>query len=271
MKFSNSKIIVTPNAIHVTEYSENYAYDFRIKKKRNRTSKSRPRDDLRNAFRAKKQVRLILEANSLPETFVPGSSYRPLFVTLTFSENITDIKGANKEFTKFIKRLNYALTQQEFGNSLTLKYLVVPEFQKRGAVHYHVIFFKFPIQKDTNKFLSEIWGHGFTFNNTITSVNHLKNYVTKYFTKNLQDERLKGKKHYFCSKNLFRPRVFNDKNNNRNIIDTLPSPNFTTSYEKNGKKTTYSIYENPPITRLLYILNKEKPKIILEPRQLKLL
>jgi hypothetical protein len=53
------------------------------------------------------------------------------FMTLTFAENITDLKQANYEFNKFVLRLSYKYPKFE--------YLAVPEFQQRGAVHYHVI------------------------------------------------------------------------------------------------------------------------------------
>ena len=55
------------------------------------------------------------------------------FLTLTFADNMTDIKECNLLFKNFIKRLKY---QYDLHN---LKYLAVIEFQQRGAVHYHVL------------------------------------------------------------------------------------------------------------------------------------
>ena len=63
------------------------------------------------------------------------------FLTLTFRENIQDITITNKEFKYFIQRLNYYLYQTKVQ---TLKYIATWEKQKRGAIHYHVIFFDFP-------------------------------------------------------------------------------------------------------------------------------
>jgi hypothetical protein len=54
-----------------------------------------------------------------------------MFTTLTFRENLHNIKEANYEFLKFIKRVKY-----KFGD---FKYLAVIEFQDRGAIHYHMI------------------------------------------------------------------------------------------------------------------------------------
>jgi len=53
------------------------------------------------------------------------------FYTLTFADNITDVKFANKHFNKFIMRMEY-----HYGK---FKYIAVIEFQERGAVHYHFL------------------------------------------------------------------------------------------------------------------------------------
>jgi hypothetical protein len=269
MNFSNSKIYVTPNAIHVTKFANKYAYGFTRKPRTKRSggTNQSPRDSLRSAYRSKKQVRLILEANADPATFERTYAFSPLFVTLTFAENITDLKRANREFKKFIQRLNYQLAENQLqGFGTALKYLVVPEFQKRGAVHYHIIFFKFPKQEDTNELLNSVWGHGFTFNKTINSVDHLKNYVTKYFVKNALDPRLKGKKHYFCSRNLGRPVLLREQTNNEAIISVLKDPEYQNSYSSNGEEITYSIFQNSPLIPYIYF-KKEKAKPQLPPKQ----
>lgn len=53
------------------------------------------------------------------------------FITLTFKENITDIVYANKIFNAWVS--NVRKLKKDF------KYIAVPEFQKRGAVHYHIL------------------------------------------------------------------------------------------------------------------------------------
>ncbi|MFL2072876.1 hypothetical protein ACEN32_11285 [Marinilactibacillus psychrotolerans] len=54
------------------------------------------------------------------------------FMTLTFAENIQDITYADNEFKKFMKRFNYKYKRKS-------KFLAVREFQKRGAIHYHLL------------------------------------------------------------------------------------------------------------------------------------
>jgi len=74
------------------------------------------------------------------------------FLTLTFRENIQDITITNKEFKYFIQRLNYYLYQTKVQ---TLKYIATWEKQKRGAIHYHVIFFDFPFVAKEK--LQDVW------------------------------------------------------------------------------------------------------------------
>jgi len=123
------------------------------------------------------------------------------FMTLTFKENIQDIAYTNYEFCKFIKRLNFDLFHVKKQH---LKYLAVWERQKRGAIHYHIIFFDFPFIKQ--KRLQEIWGHGFIKINKISvdSKDNRGRYVSKYFSKDIDDKTFKQKS-FFKSQNLIKP------------------------------------------------------------------
>ena len=123
------------------------------------------------------------------------------FLTLTFKDNIQDITLTNREFKYFIQRLNYYLYQTKIQ---TLKYLATWEKQKRGAIHYHVIFFDFPyIAKEK---LQELWSHGFIKINRIDvdSKENRGRYLSKYFGKDLELKEHK-KKAFFKSRNLKMP------------------------------------------------------------------
>lgn len=120
------------------------------------------------------------------------------FVTLTFKENIQEILITNREFKYFIQRLNYYLYHTK---TQLLKYLATWEKQKRGAIHYHVIFFDFPyIAKE--KF-QNLWSHGFIKINRIDvdSKENRGRYLSKYFGKDL-DLKEHKKKAFFKSQNL---------------------------------------------------------------------
>lgn len=125
------------------------------------------------------------------------------FLTLTFAENETDVKRCNREFSKFVRRLNRRLFG---GDSMRLKYLAAWERQKRGAVHYHVVLFGMPYIRHAE--LREIWGHGFVKINRV-SVDQRMNvgrYISKYFSKDVDEASYKQKK-YFKSQNLAQPIV----------------------------------------------------------------
>lgn len=123
------------------------------------------------------------------------------FLTLTFKENIQDINITNKEFKYFIQRLNYFIYQTK---TQYLKYIATWEKQKRGAIHYHVIFFDFPyIAKEK---LQDLWSHGFIKINRIDvdSKENRGRYLSKYFGKDLELKEHK-KKAFFKSQNLKMP------------------------------------------------------------------
>lgn len=124
-------------------------------------------------------------------------SNKSKFLTLTFADNITDLRLANYMLTNFFKRL-----KRRFG--LSPQYICVVEFQKRGAIHYHILI-NCPYI-DVNE-LARIWSYGFVKINRIDNIDNIGAYITKYMTKETLDERLIGQKCYFMSRNLKAPEV----------------------------------------------------------------
>lgn len=134
------------------------------------------------------------------------------FITLTFKENITDISIANKIFNAW--RTNIKKLKSDF------KYLAVPEFQKRGAVHYHILSnlgiedkdIILKQQKKTGKAVKfddlydvKYWTKGFARVDFIKNdYKKIYSYICKYMTKDI-DNKLFGKKRYFYSQNLDKP------------------------------------------------------------------
>jgi len=124
------------------------------------------------------------------------------FFTSTFADNIKEMNFANHEFKKFIQRLKY-----HYGD---FKYLTVVEFQKRGAIHYHMLSNFGYIEQC---YLEKIWGNGFVWINDLLKsnkgkpVDNVGAYLVKYMNKNIIDKRLMGKKAYFTSRNLAHPEI----------------------------------------------------------------
>ena len=163
-------------------------------------------------MRARRDLRRIVNAN------INQYGVFSKFVTLTFAENVKDIDIANKEFRQFIKRLNYRV----FGRKCSeLKYSAVIEFQGRGAVHYHVIFYN--LDYTESSILQEVWGNGFIKINKIDDIDNVGAYICKYLTKINSDSRLKGRKCYFNSRGLKKPvQVYLDDDELEDIKKTLP-------------------------------------------------
>lgn len=160
--------------------------------------------------RAKQRLRRLINAN-----VGQYDDITPKFMTLTFADNVQNLKLANNEWKKFIKRLNFYMFRKKIN---LLKYSVVIEFQKRGAIHYHAIFYNLPYVE--SKKIADIWGQGFIKINKIDNVDNIGAYVVKYMGKDLDDDRLYGKKSYFNSRDLLEPLEITDKKK----IDALVGP-----------------------------------------------
>lgn len=107
-----------------------------------------------------------------------------------------------------------------------LKYTVVPEFQERGAVHYHVIFYNLPYTKAD--VLESVWGNGFVKINKIDDINNVGAYICKYLTKDNCDDRLRGRRSYFNSRGLKKPiEVYFDDDQLESIKESLPEQAMT--------------------------------------------
>lgn len=177
--------------------------------------------DVRNKssfYRSKTKAKRIIFCNAWRWYKNNGKPYLPFFLTLTFGENIKNLKTANRIFSKFIQRLNY-LIGYEYAH---LQYIGIPEFQERGAIHYHVILFNFPyIKNRVYKTIRELWGEGRIDLRKVTSMNTLINYLSKYMVKEAEDGRLAGKKRYFVSKKIQKPLVIDDPYASLVISDKL--------------------------------------------------
>ena len=138
---------------------------------------------------------------------------------------MTDLQLANYEFLKFVKRWQYKLGYK-------LQYSVVVEFQKRGAVHYHSIFYNIPHKVNLND-LRAVWGLGSVNVKRINHVDNVGAYMVKYMSKNSDDERLKGQKMYFNSRGLKKPEIIMDCDLVNSLLMSLQdqSPKYSTSYD----------------------------------------
>lgn len=190
---TNNKAIKTGKMTQFFLYQKAIQYGYKKPKTLKSETNTAPITDSQlliaiSTHRAKSKIRNLIIGNiyAYPE-------YKPVFLTLTTKENITELKRANTEFRLFIKRFNYYLGRP-------IRYIAVPEFQERGSVHYHILIFNLPFIEAN--VIRDIWKNGEERNIDIKLVNKgikIFNYITKYISKNFIDIRYKNQKRYFYS------------------------------------------------------------------------
>lgn len=212
---TKAKTLNSYNNDNAKEYSEEY------KEARKQINKRQ------SLYRSLKKVHSLVRCNHGQYDEVSK------FITLTFEDNVTDFDFANDEFNKFISRLNYFVYGYQCRK---LVYLGIREPQKRGAIHYHVIFFNLPFIKKSD--LDLLWSEG--SNNVsaikdnsddLKGVEDVASYVTKYMSKSFYSDDSfyydfdvwGNKKAYFTSRSVKRPKEHRllSSEFDRDIIDAL--------------------------------------------------
>ena len=157
--------------------------------------------ELKNILRSKFSMQRLIKAN---ETIFKS------FITLTFKENVTDIESANKSF----KNWRDSITRNLKSQKKEFSYVCVPEFQKRGAVHYHLLT-NLDVKENSDLIILQedkktqydvkYWNKGYSSVYSMKDIN-VVGYLTKYMTKDI-DNRLWGKRRYLYSMNLKQPNT----------------------------------------------------------------
>ncbi len=254
LKYSNQKMVVAGDYVHLYDYKQANAYGYKKPKKIRKDKQAQSNTETQyqdHIYRTRKQVRLLLQSNIGTDTPLN----RLQFCTYTFKQEIYDFKLANELFKEFTQRLNYELqtTNQLKEN---LKYLCVPEIQHRRAQkfgvkvwHFHVIYFNLPPIYYPRLF--KIWGNGGIKVKQLDNLDHLVNYVSKYFTKSKYDDYEQNQKKYFTSLKLNRPWEFREQDiitEFKKNLDGVGKPTFEKTYKTmawNGtqNETKYSLYK----------------------------
>jgi hypothetical protein len=221
--YANTQLKLTGPIIEFRTYEHSFFIGTRpetrkIKKKEKSIDKVEGSYE-RQYYRAKRDLRDSINCNAFNWSDEIEKIYLPIFITFTFAENIQDIPAANYEFTKFIQRFNHLITGEK---KSYLKYAVVIEFQKRGAIHYHALFFNLPYLTEIKTKVAELWGNGFVQVKSVHRVKNVARYMSKYMSKRFDDPRLHGKKCYFVSHGLKQPVVIYNFSTSRDLLTQIP-------------------------------------------------
>lgn len=172
------------------------------------------------------------------------------FVTLTFDKNKIDRLDDNKtrkSFTQWVANI-----QRDLPN---LYYVAVPEYHKKGGLHFHLLFGGTTAEDlglvDSGKIVKSgrckgqtiynvtKWSKGFSTATKILDVNAVKYYLSKYLTKGKVDPRFFGKKRFYVSRNIKRPQVEKIAfpcTDTFNIFDSIIKEDYNIDYEDSKKE-----------------------------------
>jgi len=261
---THSQLVLSGNALEIYRFEKPVFYDFDALKPGSGGSgeSSVEENRKRSMQRARREMIRSVQANYEQWKNPRGQKYLSKMWTLTFADNRGNPRETNPEFTLFIKRLNYALFNTK---KARMKYKAVIEFQKRGAVHYHLVVFNLPFIDDLFTKLETAWGHGFIWTRKINSAVGAALYVAKYFTKT-DDPRLRGIKSYFSSQGLFKPLKIRNNDNVRRILNEIPAQLMTNRnvYRSDHTGKTQVFYfdlTNRPDV-LKYVLAQVEPPVV---------
>lgn len=232
IRSTHKKIIICGNYIEQFEYERPLYWGFQGKPILSERGETKERTDSSIARARQKLYRIIL--SNIDEK----QKYKNLFATFTFKKNVKDLKTANYEYKKFIKRFYFFMKNK-------YKYITVVEFQKRGAIHYHTLFFNVPYIKNLHLKIEELWGQGQTNLKSITEIKNISAYLAKYIRKGFFDKRLSRNKAYFCSRTCRYP----DEYRKQEDIDKITAKSImkvsSSSYPSNKygqiKKTLFKL------------------------------
>jgi len=147
-----------------------------------------------SVVRAQRSFFRLVRANT-------GRGEAPALLTLTMLD-IVSLREAWCDFTAFIVRLN----KEKYPR---VRYIAVPEFQKRGAVHFHVLIWGLTYDEISTerktRYIQGLWGKGFLDVVFTDGSPKLSGYLAKYMSKAMQDRRNFGRKAYSVSRGLVHP------------------------------------------------------------------
>jgi len=212
-----TKVFRCGDSIEVYEYGKNLS-------PRKTNGRKAPPNPLRRKYalrsedsvrRARKSFRRLVRSNL-------DAASRPALLTLTMRQKLSYATSV-RLFTQFAVRLRRRFR--------SVRYIAVPEFQQRGAAHWHVLIWGLPEElacsgmitryggrshfvetcapdkacERVQRTLQRLWLRGYA--DLIETDGHpaLAGYLAKYMSKTMSDRRLRGKKAYYASRNIMRP------------------------------------------------------------------
>lgn len=194
-----TKICQMSHLTIVTEYQKN------VTEKRKTGSKRRPKG--KAPYRSARSIKRARDAFfRLVDHNLHLYEDLPYFLTLTYHneyETLPTLTEAYEHQQAFWTRVKKTVAPD-------IAYISVPEWQKRGAIHFHALVWNLPssVRKERDsRILQRCWRQGYCdVRATLYKSPKLPGYLSKYLTKAKNDQRLGNRKAYTASRNIDRPR-----------------------------------------------------------------
>lgn len=209
-----SKVIRSGKMVEIFhyQYPPKNLYGIRRKKQNTKGTRTIRRRRTNNIFNTRRNFIRLIWANT-------STTNPPTFVTLTFAQ-VLSYETSSILFTKFLARLRRKHGKQ-------FRCIAVPEYQKRGALHFHCLFYDLPIDLEKEaphwettadsrsmesvtrgtRYLQRLWLYGYVDCLATDGHHALALYFSKYMSKSMQDIRISGKKAYYTTRNCLRPML----------------------------------------------------------------
>ena len=184
------------------------------------------------------------------------------FLTLTYKENMTDYARLSGDFDLFKHRLEYHLQEK-------IQYVCVPEQQKRGAWHLHVLLYCSFLPIDTLKRLwNEMQGQGGFNVKRVQCVHNVGKYIGKYVGKDFEEtDRIAGRRRFWCSqgftKGVSRFRLLENPNldvkgvfSKRKLLASCYEGEFESEYTGKVSVRQYVVFPSSEARRLVENLSE---------------
>lgn len=188
----------------------NFYYTYKYDKKEGGRQKKKNKTP-----EAQKKVNIRMAEKKL--TWILNENYSGEDLYITFSYEV-DKRPTKEELKKHMEKLSRDLRRLYKKNNRVLKYVLVPEVGKKGAVHLHMV-----VPGIESRKLKSVWEYGWI---TIKPMDDsgeyskLANYFMKYSEKTMRTDKALMKKRYSRSKNLKMPEPTKKPVLSRNAYNT---------------------------------------------------
>jgi hypothetical protein len=242
------------------EFARLYEYDSPVEARLSGFELKNPKKRAKSAFTNPVALLDSLRRSKTHISDIVLSNRFDMFCTFTFDPNKTNRQDPDlckKKMSKWLKN-----QREKWG---AFDYLIIPEFHKdKKSLHFHALFNNYKgkttttgkLHKGKQLYSIKSYKLGFSdlkyINQTDQDIQKVSSYIKKYITKDMP--QFAGKKRYWCSTNLNRPKIQHNPE-----LDPFTRQTFQRIYELKNLTISFAQGTIPTLNNLRE-LNKWPPK-----------